>query len=49
MILLTDKEVGALREVLACYYESNSDGAPLAAVVQFILDSKEESDGADES
>lgn len=41
-ILLDKREIRALRDVLECYYESNSDGAALAAVVQFILDSKEE-------
>ena len=41
-IILNEKEVEALRDALTRYYESNSAGRELAAVVDFILRTKGE-------
>lgn len=48
MILLNDKEVQALRRVLNEYYEfgegASAAASALAAVVEFVLDTKGEND-----
>lgn len=50
MILLTNKEVEALRTQLTTYRDNGGgDGEALASVIQFILDSKDESKEAEKN